>query len=249
MLTVKKLAQAAGVSPRTLHYYDQIGLLKPSAVGKNGYRHYDEAALLRLQQILFYREMEVDLERIRRILDRPDFDLVSALQEHRAALQQKIQRMQALIRTIDVTILHQMGEIKMTEKSIFTGFSEEQQKAYEDKAAALWGEEPVRKSAKLWNIYSKEKQERIKKEGGEIYSDIAGRMHEGPESAAVQACLKRWHQHLRYFYEPTPEILRGLGAAYNDHPDFHATFAAIHPDLPAFLKQAITLYVDGLEAK
>ncbi len=86
MYTVKQLSDLAGISVRTLHYYDEIGLLRPSKVGENGYRYYDDAALLRLQQILLYREMGLELAQIKPILDSPDFDLLDALRTHRRAL-------------------------------------------------------------------------------------------------------------------------------------------------------------------
>jgi DNA-binding transcriptional MerR regulator len=92
MYTVKQIAKLAGITPRTQHHYDEIGLLKPSSVGANGYRYYDEQALLRLQQILFYREMDLDLTRIKNILDDKNFDLVSALRSHHSALEQAMTR-------------------------------------------------------------------------------------------------------------------------------------------------------------
>src|SRR3972149_11063698 len=103
MYSVKALADLAGVSRRTLHYYDEIGLLKPTTVQANGYRAYDEDALLRLQQILFYRELDFELEQIKALLNEPDFDLVSALCEHRSALEQRQQRLKTLTETIDST--------------------------------------------------------------------------------------------------------------------------------------------------
>src|SRR5690606_22198431 len=86
--TVRQLAQLAGVSVRTLHYYDEIGLLRPSRVGENGYRYYDEPEVLRLQQILLYKELELSLEEIGSLLDQPDFDVLRALEDHKRALQQ-----------------------------------------------------------------------------------------------------------------------------------------------------------------
>lgn len=249
MYTVKQLANLANVSVRTLHYYDEIGLLKPATVGQNNYRYYDEAALFRLQQILFFRELELELEQIKAILAKPNFDLISALQLHRQALQQKIERLQGLIQTVDTTILHLTGEVNMSKKKIFEGFSEEKQKQYEQEAMQLYGEDNVKQSIKLWNSYSAAKKEEIMKEGGVVYTDIVANMPHGPKSAEVQTILKRWHQHLRYFYEPSLEVLAGLGAMYHDHPDFNATFTAIHPDLPAFLKAAIAHYVDVLETE
>ena len=248
MYTVKQLSKLAGVSVRTLHYYDEIGLLKPSSLGNNGYRYYSDKALFRLQQILFYREMDLDLLKIKTVIDDKSFDLVTALQSHRLALQEKINRLQALIQTVDTTIMHIIGEVNMSKTKIFEGFSEEKQKQYEQEAKKLWGEDSVGKSVKLWNSYSPQQKEQIKQEGGAIYTDLIASMSKSPESAEVQAILKCWHQHLRYFYEPTLEVLRGLGNAYNEHPDFNATFTAMHPDLPAFLQKAINRYVDVLEA-
>ncbi|GAB4470890.1 MAG: transcriptional activator Mta [Anaerolineae bacterium] len=248
MYTVKQLSDLAGVTIRTLHYYDEIDLLRPSAVGKNGYRYYGEEALFRLQQILFFRELGLGLLQIKQIIDSPGFDLVTALRSHRRALQEQIDRLQGLISTIDSTIMHLVGEVEMSKKSIFAGFSEEKQKQYEQEAAEMYGQEIVGQSVWRWNSCSAEEKEQIKAEGGAIYTELAQHMNEGPQSPKVQAILARWHQHIRRFYEPTPEILRGLGIHYDEHPDFNATFTAIHPDLPAFLKEAITYYVDTLEA-
>ncbi|NUM48058.1 MAG: MerR family transcriptional regulator [Anaerolineales bacterium] len=246
--TVKQLSDLAGVSVRTLHYYDEIGLLKPSGVGQNTYRYYNDDSLFRLQQILFYREMGLELAQIKEILDAENFDRVSALQLHRQRLQEKIERLNTLIQTVDATIMHLVGEVNMTKKKIFEGFSEEKQKQYEEEATQMWGE-GVRETAKLWNSYSEAKKQAILAEGGAIYSDIAANMDKGPESEEIQTLLIRWHDHLRNFYEPSIETLGGLGEMYHDHPDFNATFTAIHPALPGFLKTAIAHYVDMLETR
>ena len=246
MYTVKKVSNLAGISVRTLHYYDEIGLLSPSFVDKNGYRHYTDEALFRLQQILFYREMGLELLQIKQIIDDPNFDLVTALQLHRQALQLKSDRLRTLINTVDKTIMHLLGEVNMSKRNIFEGFSPEKQKQYEEEATKLWGED-VKRSVRLWNSYSEQKKQEVMQEGSAIYLDIIANMDKGPESSEIQAILVRWHQHLRYFYEPSLEVLEGLGKAYHDHPDFNATFTAMHPDLPEFLKRAIAYYVDGLK--
>ena len=248
MYAVKQLSDLAGVSVRTLHYYDEIGLLKPSAVAENGYRHYDEDAVLKLQQILFYREMGLGLLQIKDLLDAPDFDLVAALQSHREELQARIERLQTLMHTVDSTIMHLVGEIDMSKKQLFSGFSEEKQKQYEAEIATdpRYDQNKVKESQRNWKSYSAEKKEQIRVEGGAIYTDLIAAMDKGADSPEVQAIMARWHQHLRYFYEPTPEILRGLGQMYNQHPDFIATFQQMHPDLPAFLEQAVTHYCDVL---
>lgn len=246
--TVKQLSKLAGVTPRTLHHYDHIGLLKPAEVAENGYRYYGEEDLLRLQQILFFRELGLPLEKVKAILDQPDFDLVSALQTHRYHLQARQLHTERLLRTVEATILHLIGEVRMSKKKIFEGFSEDKQAEYEKQALDNWGD-GAKESIALWNSYSKEEQERILAQGGQIFKDIADLIPRGAQSDEVQAAMARWHQHLRYFYEPTFDILRGLGTMYNEHADFRATFTAIHPDLPAFLQQAMNHYVDRLETE
>src|SRR4051812_34326148 len=120
--TVKQVAAMSGVSVRTLHFYDETGLLKPAYVGANGYRFYEEAELLILQQILFYRELGFELKQIKRILGRRDFEKVAALQSHRKVLEKNFVRTRQLIETIDKTIQHLKGKKKMKTEEMFAGF-------------------------------------------------------------------------------------------------------------------------------
>jgi DNA-binding transcriptional MerR regulator len=246
LYTVKQLAELAGVTPRTLHHYDAIGLLRPSFVGENGYRHYDDSAALRLQQILFYRELALSLDEIRRLLDSPDFDVAAALRAHRVALQQRVGRLSQLIHTVDRTILHLEGKQDMSTKDLFQGFDEATQARYEQEAAERYDPKMVSESSRRWKSYTAEEKARIQAEGGAIYQELATLTGRDPADAQVQALIGRWHQHLRAFYEPTPAILRGLGGAYEDQPEFSAFYEALHPALPGFLHRAIDVYVDGL---
>src|SRR5439155_5768520 len=121
--TVKQLAAMSGVSVRTLHFYDETGLLKPAYYGANGYRFYEEPQLLTLQQILFYRELGFELKQIKGILGGADFEKVAALQSHRKILQKNLTRTRMLIETIDKTIQHLKGTKKMKSEEMFLGFS------------------------------------------------------------------------------------------------------------------------------
>ena len=121
--TVKQVSRMSGVSVRTLHFYDETGLLKPAFHGANGYRFYEESQLLSLQQILFYRELGFELKQIERILGRADFEKVAALQSHRKILQKNLARTRTLIETIDKTIEHMRGTKKMKSEEMFAGFS------------------------------------------------------------------------------------------------------------------------------
>jgi DNA-binding transcriptional MerR regulator len=249
MYTVKQLSALAGVSVRALHHYDEIKLLSPTQVGANRYRYYDDAALLRLQQILFYREIGLELAQIKDVLDAPGFDLIDALQSHRAALQGRIGRLEKLVETIDETISAIKGGMKMSKKRLFEAFSDEKQKDYERSARLQYGPDLVNESARRWGNYTAAERQQILDEGNQIYAAVTAAIEAGESagSAEVQALIARWHDHIRYFYEPTLDILRGLGALYNEDPAFNANFKKIHPELAEFMRAGINTYVDALE--
>jgi DNA-binding transcriptional MerR regulator/quercetin dioxygenase-like cupin family protein len=121
--TVKKVAAMSKVSVRTLHFYDECGLLKPAYYGANGYRFYEEPQLLALQQILFYRELGLELKAIKRILGRANFQKVAALKSHRKLLAKKVARTHRLLETIDKTIHHLQGRKRMKAPEMFAGFT------------------------------------------------------------------------------------------------------------------------------
>ncbi len=242
--TVKQLAKLAGVSARTLHYYDEIGLLKPETVGENGYRYYSRAALLRLQQILFYKELDFNLKDIAGMLNRPGFDLRQALEGHRAALRQRVERLERLIDTVDRTLNHLEGRYEMDDKQIFGGWSEQKQKGYEQEIRRKYGDKAF-EDVIDWNSYTPEQKEAIQAESRAIYQGLGGAMDQGAGSPEVQALVARWHNHLRYFYEPSLERLRGLGELYNQDERFRANFERIRPGLAAFMKEAIGVYVES----
>jgi DNA-binding transcriptional MerR regulator len=121
--TVKQVAAMSGVSVRTLHFYDETGLLEPARTGQNGYRYYEEQQLFTLQQILFYRELGFELRQIRPLLGRPDFQRVDALRSHREALEERLARTRRLLETIDRTIDHLKEGKPMKGEQIFAGFT------------------------------------------------------------------------------------------------------------------------------
>lgn len=121
--TVKQVAGMSGVSVRTLHFYDETGLLKPARCGANGYRFYEEPQLLKLQQILFYRELGFALKQIKKVLGRRDFEKIAALESHRKVLLKNLTRTRSLVETIDKTIKHLKGTEKMKSEELFKGFS------------------------------------------------------------------------------------------------------------------------------
>ena len=243
MFTVKQLSKLAGVTPRTLHHYDAIGLLKPSRVGDNGYRYYGEESLLRLQQILFYRELDMPLEDIKKIMGRRDFDVLSALESHKDSLKKRIDRLNVLLSTVDNTINHLKGKRTMSQKGLFEGFNEAEQEVLADEAAQRWNAETVRASNKKWKSYSDAEKNKILAEGKAIYTDLAAVMSKGAASKEVQAIVARWHKHMQYFWSPNDEQLLGLADLYNDDPRFKANYENVHPGLAEFMREAVKVYV------
>ena len=243
MYTVKQLSKLAGISIRSLHYYDEIGLLKPSSLGANGYRHYEEEALLNLQQILFYRELDLSLDEIRAIIDRSDFDVLTALKSHKEALQGRVERLKRLIRTVDKTIDHLKGNENMNAKGLFEGFSEEEQEKYALEAEQMYDPETVRASNRKWKAYPPAEKECILAEGKAIYVDLIAAMPKGAASPEAQALIARWHRHMQYFWSPNDEQLLGLADGYNDDPRFRANFDKMHPNLAGFMHEAVNAYV------
>jgi DNA-binding transcriptional MerR regulator len=247
--TVKQLAGLAGVSVRTLHFYDQIGLLRPAAHGQNGYRYYGEEDLLRLQQILFFKELDFSLAEIREIMDRPDFDVLRALQAHRGMLHERAGRLNRLIHTVDRTIAHVKGKIEMRAGEYYEGFSEEKQQQYREEIRARYGDAVVRESEDRWNSYAPAQQEAIKAGLDTVLRSLYDHMAEGDGSPAVQELVRALHGRMGFFYECSLERFRGLGRLYNEHPDFIAMYETKYgPGMAAFLERAIALYCDRQEA-
>lgn len=246
--TVKQLAELAGVSRRTLHYYHQIGLLKPSSHAENGYRQYRQTELLRLQQILFYKELGLELKDIQAILDQPGFDIVQALEAHRDQLQRRQTQLRVLLNTVESTIQHLQGEFTMNDKQFFNGFDEEQIKTYSRQAAEEFGADNpyVLQSNQRWNSYSQAQKQAVVARGQQITQQLAELMGEEPNSTEVLALVAAYHRHINdSFYTCSFEIMRSLGQMYVEDPRFRATYEAIRPGLAEFVRDAIMIYTEG----
>lgn len=241
--SVKQLASLAGISARALHYYDQIGLLKPAGIAENGYRYYGKNELMRLQQILFYRELDFNLNEIKTILGTADFDIHSALLSHRKLLLQKITRLESLVNTVDKTIKHLKGEIEMKDQEYYSGFSKEQQQKYEGEIRQKFGNTAIDESKKRMKNWSKSDFTRVMEDGTAIFSAIRDNMDKGAESIQIQEQIKALHHWLNTFYSCNLEMLAGIGHMYNEHPDFRKMWQTkYHQDMPEFLQCSIEYY-------
>ena len=243
--TVRELARLAGVTVRTLHHYDQIGLLKPSSRTAAGYRLYEQDDLLRLQQILFFRELDFPLEDIRRILDHPEFDRVKALERHRRMLLERSARLAALVRTIDRTIERlQEDTMPLTDAELYEGFSQEQIERYQREVREQYDPKIVAESQRRVRQMSREQWAALKAEGQEVHLLLASLMGSAPDDPAVQAAIGRHFAMIGQFYTVTPEIYRGLGQLYVEHPEFRAFYESLAPGLAGFMQAAMNVYCD-----
>jgi DNA-binding transcriptional MerR regulator len=248
--TIKKLAAMAGVSVRTLHHYDAVGLVEPGTRSASGYRLYGEPELLRLQQVLFYRELDMSLEEIGRLLDSPGFDPVAALEEHRRILDARARRLDRLMETVDRTIGRLKGESMLSDKELYEGFTSEEVSKIEAEVKQRWGDtEAYQQSRKRVAKMSKEQLAAAKAEFEELDKASAELLRSGtaPESAAAQAVMARRFEHLKHFYDPSPELFAGLGRMYVEDERFKKRYEDIATGLAEFLRKAMEAYAAGLE--
>lgn len=244
--TVRKLATLAGISVRTLHHYDAIGLLRPARVEKNGYRSYGEDDLLRLQQILFFRELEFPLEEIGRILSRPGFDARAALLDQRKLLELKKRRLDGLMRTIDKTLRKIHDDEPMHDKELYDDFSKEAMDAYAKEAKERWGHtEAWRRSQERYGRMTKDDLERIKVDADRWMRTFAALMGRPAADPEVQAMIGQHYASLRTWYEPNLELYRGLADMYVDDPRFTAYHEKYAKGLARFMRDAMHAFCDA----
>jgi DNA-binding transcriptional MerR regulator len=245
--TVSRLAKMAGVSVRTLHHYDEIGLLTPAARSDAGYRLYGEVYMLRLQQILFFRELDFPLDDIRLILDDADFDPLAALEEHRRLLHERAARIGRLLKTIDRTIAklteNDMDD-KVTDEEIYAGFTHEQRQRYEREVREQYDPELVAESNRRVGNMPKAQWQALQTEGEDVRLTLAGLMDREVADPEVQAAIARHYAMMNQFYPVSAEIYRGLGQLYITNDEFRAFYDKIRPGLADFLQPAMAYYAD-----
>ncbi len=243
--TIKKLAQMAGVSVRTLHHYDAIGLVVPAARSASGYRLYGEEELLRLQSVLFYRELDLGLDAIGRILDEPGYDAIAALESQDRLLEARAERLSKLRSTIGRTIGRLKGETMLSDEELYEGFAKEDIETIKAEARERWGStEAYAESQRRVGRMTKAELARVKAEGEAIDAAAALAMAAGqdPASGPVKAIMARKFNHLRAFYEPTKELFAGLGRMYVEDERFKTNYEKRAPGLADYMRRAMEAY-------
>jgi DNA-binding transcriptional MerR regulator len=247
--TVKQVAKLSGVSVRALHHYDELGLLKPACVGANGYRYYGRDELLRLQQILFHRELGFPLEEIRQVLDAPGFDRTAALRRHRERLQAEAERFKALVATIDTTLAALQGATKMDETQMYRGFDPKKQAEHEAWLVERFGERvkpEIAGARERVKGMTQGQFDDLMAEVEGVEAELAAAMSQGlpADSAAVLAIVRRHHAWVGRSWNaaPTAERYVGLAALYADHPEFRARYEARAAGLTEYLGAAMRAF-------
>ena len=240
-LKINEVAKLTGISVRTLHYYDEIGLLPPDEVMESGYRLYGNNALERLQQILFFRELGFALKEIQKILNNPAFDQNGALENHKKLLLLKRARLDDLIALVDSTL---KGEPKMSFKEFDMTEIEAAQKDYAKEVEERWGRtEAYAESSRKTKSYHKEDWARIAEEEEQIYREFAARIGQDVSTPEVQNLVAKWQTHItNNFYRCSKEILAGLGNMYVLDERFTKNINKHGDGLAEFMSRAIAEY-------
>lgn len=246
--TINKLAKIAGISTRTLRFYDQSGLLRPERINSSGYRIYGKEQTERLQQIMFYRELGFSLEDIKNILDAPGFDRHEALRGHLKALEQRKVQIEALIANVEKTILTEKGETIMSDEERFEGFKQrlidENEKKYGSEIREKYGNETVDASNAKLKGMTKEQHAEMEELSAELNQTLKAAFEAGdPEGElAVKACElhKKWL--MFYWNSYSKEAHMGLAQMYVDDERFTAYYDKIAPGCAVFLRDAINAY-------
>lgn len=241
----------AGISIRTLHHYDKIALLKPAARSEAAYRFYEEKELLRLQQILFYKELDFSLKEIKAILDDPEFDLLQALQKHKKILAQRQKRTQTLISTLNHTIKQLKSNQLMKDPGrLYEGLPNEFGTEYRQKIVDDYGQDTLQKSETALMQLGKEGFHALKDDFDQIVKQLLRHQKADPESEMVQALIARHYVIIRKFWgtdnqtDKQAEAYAGLGQLYLADERFTRVDDKTDPEFAPFLQKAMAFYAD-----
>lgn len=247
--TISKLAKLANVSARTLRYYDEINLLKPARVNSSGYRIYGQKEVDRLQQILFFRELDVDLETITTIMNNPNFNQTEALQRHYKELVQKRARLDKLIETVKKTIAHEKGEIIMQNDEKFEAFKDqliaENEQQYGDEIRQKYGNDVVENSNAKFKNMSKEDYDAMTRLGEEILELLPKAFATNDPTSPLANELAKKHKEWLTFTWPSysKEAHIGLAEMYVADERFKAYYDKVVDGGTEFLREAIVHFI------
>lgn len=250
--TVKKISELSGVTVRTLHFYEEIAILKPAYYGSNGYRYYEEKELLQLQQILFFKELGFTLKQIQKVIGKSDFDQLAALYSHKQALSKEKKKIGLLLKTIDNTIKHIKGKKKMNDKEMFDGFNitfvkvkEEQAYSAAEKLVVQSVIKPTR-SAEDVKKRGKAYYDKITKTAYDLFKELVHCIEKklDPTASEVQKIIKKHHDFMMQTHAVTKEVYQALAQLYAEHPEFRKQIDSFHAELAPFMAESMKVFAD-----
>lgn len=243
-MKVKEVADLTGVSVRTLHHYDEIGLLVPDNVTEAGYRVYSDENLTTLQQILFFREVGFPLKKIKELLESPSFNRLEAFELQRDMLVAKRRQLETMIETIDKTLQSERGEMTMTNEEKFKGF-DFGSNPYEQEARDRWGDAAVDKANKNVSQFGVNEQQEMNR----IYSNLAAVRGTDPASTEAQTAIGEWYAFLNKIADYSKEAFAGLGEMYVSDERFTKNIDKFGEGLAVFMRDAMRAYADRGESQ
>ncbi len=252
--TIQKLSQIAGVSTRTLRYYDEIGILKPARINSSKYRIYGQAQVDLLQQILFYREMEVSLDTIKEIITAQDFNEEKALEHHLAKLLAEKKQLDILIENVKKTLEYKKGNINMSDNEKFQGLKkkliDENEQKYGKEIREKYGDETINESNQRMMNMTKAQYEEFEQLGQEVLNTLEEAYATGDPSGELAQKTADLHKKWLTFTwkEYSKEAHAGIAQMYVDDERFTAYYDKKQPGLAAFLRDAVHIYT-GMKAQ
>ncbi|MGG7078162.1 MerR family transcriptional regulator [Clostridium sardiniense] len=246
--TVQKLSRLAGVSTRTLRYYDEIGILKPARINSSGYRIYGEEEIDILQQILFYKELGINLDAIKSILEDPSFNKLTSLKDHHSKLLEKRKQLDLLITNVEQTIASVKGDVKMANKEKFKGFKQkmidDNEKKYGKEIRENYGNDTIDKSNKLFANMSEEDYNKFTSLSEEINKTLLEAFKTNDPSSELAQKVANMHKEWLLYTWPkySKEAHAGLAQMYVDDERFKAYYDKDQDGLAEFLRDSILVF-------
>jgi DNA-binding transcriptional MerR regulator len=246
--TIQELSQMAGISSRTLRYYEQFGLLKPARRNGSGYRIYTEAEVDKLQQILFYRELDVSLECIKDLIEKPSFEVLQALKDHREKLLEKRAQLNILIENVEKTIASKEGRIKMKDAEKFEGFKKaliaDNEEKYGKEIRTLYGDKVVNRSNEKLKEMTQADFEEATRLSTAVMETLQAAFKTGnPAGTLAQKAADLHRQWLSYYWDSyNKEAHAGLAQMYVYDQRFRIYYDKEQPGTAEFLRDAVLIY-------
>lgn len=247
--TTKELSNLVGVSVRTLHHYDKIGLLKPAIRTEANYRLYGINEVHILKQIIFYKNLELSLIEIKDILLNQSLDLIESLEYQKKVLESKKKGISVMIKSIDKTLLNLKGKKMISEKELYDGFPDKE-KNFRKEAIQKYGKNTIDRAENYLKKLSKDELEKLREEQKEIFKNLFDISSNNPESESVQMEIARHYKNIRKFWgtdgsvDPQWREYKGLGKLYIEDERFTLIEGKVQQNFAIFLSKAMSYFAE-----